>query len=140
MVSSVLRPDEINYKKQYTIEEGDVGHEVNVSYQVELFDMPIEIILGSENDSYKEQGVLYHPVYWLNNDNIHSKIGVWEFDVSQKKELIDEEGDYDIDMGTFLPFIEKSYLVEDKQESNEENELDGPKEKKEEYTSNEDTE
>jgi len=140
MVSSVLRPDEINYKKQYTIEEGDVGHEVNVSYQVELFDMPIEIILGSENDSYKEQGVLYHPVYWLNNDNIHSKIGVWEFDVSQKKELIDEEGDYDIDMGIFLPFIEKSYLVEDKQESNEENELDGPKEKKEEYTSNEDTE
>jgi hypothetical protein len=96
MISSLVIP-EIQYKESKTIEDDDDNHESEI-YEIELNDVPVEIVLGKKKikkDKEKKKSLAYWPIYLLSKKKagrMHSKIGV--FEIPQEKELsaVDEDG------------------------------------------------
>ena len=131
MVVSNINPN-INYIEKKTLDEEDVGHESSL-YAIELFDMPILIVLGKQKYTYSNKDVLYYPIYIVSNDKIKSQIGLFETRISNTLNVIDEDGDIDIDkLGEPLiySFVTKKYL--EKSNSNANDYLNDKKEDKEE--------
>lgn len=131
MVVSNINPN-INYIEKKTLDEEDVGHESSL-YAIELFDMPILIVLGKQKYTYSNKDILYYPIYIVSNDKIKSQIGLFETRISNTLNVIDEDGDIDIDkLGEPLiySFVTKKYL--EKSNSNANDYLNDKKEDKEE--------
>ena len=109
MVKSTLYPDKINYNENKAVDDEDIGHASSL-YEIQLFDMPIEIGVGKEKYTYSSHNVVYYSIYLIVDDEIKSRIGVVEFDSNKVIENVDEDGDLKLENGKVLFFITKDYL------------------------------
>ena len=95
MVKSKL-DDEIVYKEFKDINQTDKNSNVSL-YQIVLFDKKVVICLGSLNNTYISKGILYCPVYIISDEkNNIEKIGLYEINVNDYTDILDEEGDINI--------------------------------------------
>ena len=117
MVKSKLFPGKIIYSENDPEYKKDKGFKASTLYGVTLFGQALDVVLGSEKDKYKSEGVLHHVVYLYKDKKVQSKIGIWEIAESKKESSYDEDGDFILSHGKFIPFINKaslSTLIEDK--------------------------
>jgi predicted NAD-dependent protein-ADP-ribosyltransferase YbiA (DUF1768 family) len=111
MVSSNLNSN-INYIERKTIDPEDVGHD-STYYAIEAFEIPILIVLGKQKYTYSNKDVIYYPIYIVADDKIKAQIGVFESSLKQPLNLIDEDGDIDIEkLGEPLlySFVNKDFI------------------------------
>ena len=94
MVSSKLN-DAINYKENRTIEEEDKGVSA-IIYEMEVYDENIHFVLGKQKYSFSNKGVLYYPIYLLNENRIKAQIGVFEIKRDRALNVLDSDGDIDV--------------------------------------------
>ena len=111
MVKSKLFPNKIVYSENDPEYKKDKGFKASTLYGVTLFGRTLDVVLGSEKDKYKSEGVLHHVVYLYKFKKVHSKIGIWEILESRKESSYDEDGDFILSHGKFIPFINKLSLL-----------------------------
>lgn len=111
MVLSKINP-EINYPEKKTLEPEDKGH-TSTLYVIYLFDKPVLIVIGKEKYTFSKKDVVYFPIYIVSDDKIKSQIGVYETSMLKTINIIDDEGDIDIEkMGEPLlySFVNEKYI------------------------------
>jgi predicted NAD-dependent protein-ADP-ribosyltransferase YbiA (DUF1768 family) len=97
-ITSRINP-KIEYTENRGIEEADQGHDSSV-YITTLFETPIDVAIavGKYKFAGKNTNVVYFPIYILSDNRIKSQIGVYETTTTKLPQLMDEEGDVDIEM------------------------------------------
>ena len=120
MVVSKLN-DSINYIETRLLDNADVDLNVSI-FLIEVMDIPILIVIGKQKYSFIEKGVIYLPIYLIDNDIFKGQIGVYEFMSSQVPDLISDDEDEEIDIGEMndplvYSFITKAYLEKHKADS-----------------------
>ena len=63
MIQSIL-DENIEYIVNKEIEENDLGREVSV-FELQIFDINVCLSVGEINDLYKDNNVLFAPVYLI---------------------------------------------------------------------------
>lgn len=106
MVKSELN-NTIVYNESKMIDNEDKGHSSSI-YSIELEDQDIEIALGKEKYTFSDKNIVNYPIYFLNNNSIKEKIGIFEIESNDVINALDEEGDIDINKGNILFF---SYIT-----------------------------
>lgn len=111
MVKSKINPEKVNYSEKKDIDDDDLGEEQSV-YTHMLFGKKIEIALGKQNYSYSAHNIIYYPIYLIIADSPVDKIGIFEIDSEQLINILDEDGDVDLNKGNvlFFSFISKDYI------------------------------
>jgi hypothetical protein len=96
MVSSKLN-DSVQYKESKNVDSEDKGYSSSL-YEMKIHGEYIEFALGKQKYTYSGKNILYFPIYMVKNDKIKSQIGVYEIDVNQAINILDKDGDIDLDM------------------------------------------
>lgn len=109
MVKSQILPDKINYNESKQIDEEDIGY-ASTRYENNDFNIPIEIAIGREKHTYSNHNVIYFSVYLIINNIIKDKIGIVEINSERFIDSLDEEGDFIIDNGNILFFVDDNYI------------------------------
>lgn len=109
MVKSQIFPDKINYNESRQIDEEDIGY-ASTRYENDDFNIPIEIAIGREKHTYSAHNVIYFSVYLIINNIIKDKIGIVEIDSDQFIDSLDEDGDFIIDNGNIIFFVDDDYI------------------------------
>lgn len=87
----------IHYPESRSLDTNDLGHE-SIVYELNLFDEWINVSLGKINNSFVSKDISYMCIYLLDkNSAIKARIGVFEFPSKKAIELIDEDGDVDVE-------------------------------------------
>lgn len=112
MVKSKINPEKVTYDENKEIEDDDLGEEQSV-YSYVLFDKKIEIALGKQNYSKSSHNIIYYHIYLIVADSPVEKIGVFEVDSEQLINILDEDGDVDLNKGNvlFFSFLSKDHLI-----------------------------
>jgi predicted NAD-dependent protein-ADP-ribosyltransferase YbiA (DUF1768 family) len=112
MVKSKIQPEKVYYKESKEIDDEDIGEEQAV-YSHTLFGKKIEIALGKQNYSFSSHNIIYFPIYLIIADLPLVKIGIFEIDSEQLINILDEDGDVDLNKGNvlFFNFMSKEYLL-----------------------------
>lgn len=96
MVSSLIKPD-INYIETKSIDDEDSGHS-SALYIVEIHGNDTVIVLGKPKYTFASKGVIFYPIYVIGDDDtIKSQIGVYESIISDTIQLVDSDGDIDLE-------------------------------------------
>ena len=111
MVKSQILPDKINYNESRQIDEEDIGY-ASTRYENNDFIIPIEIAIGREKHTYSAHKVVYFSVYLIINNIIKDKIGIVEIDSDRFIDSLDEDGDFIIDNGNIIFFVDDKYANE----------------------------
>lgn len=106
MVKSELN-NTIVYNESKIIDNEDKGHSSSI-YSIELEDQDIEIALGKEKYTFSDKNIVNYPIYFLNNNSIKERIGIFEIESNDVINALDEDGDIDINKGNILFF---SYIT-----------------------------
>ena len=146
MVVSKINP-KVNYVEQKSIDLEDVGHQSTL-YVMEIYDISVIIVLGKPKYTFSSKDVIFYPIYVVADNKIKSQIGVFETKSSKTIQLLDDEGDIDIDkLGEPLlySFVNKKYIQKansnpDKYIQAEEEFIQKPREELEEVEINEEEE
>ena len=90
MVKSSINP-KVEYKETADIEPDDLKYE-SFPYSI-IFDSidpdnPVQVVFGQLQTLYENDGVSHFPMYFLNNKNIASKIGVLEIEKLKKLDTL----------------------------------------------------
>lgn len=86
----------IEYISSGDIIAGDMGHESS-TYMIPIDGVHTEIVIGKQNgDFLDEYGVVYYNVYPVEDDAIGKPIGVYEILYKDTDDVIDEDGDIDL--------------------------------------------
>jgi predicted NAD-dependent protein-ADP-ribosyltransferase YbiA (DUF1768 family) len=96
MVSSKLN-DLVQYKESKSVDSEDKGYSSSL-YEMKIHGEYIEFALGKQKYTYSGKNILYFPIYMVKNDKIKSQIGVYEIDVNQAINILDKDGDIDLEM------------------------------------------
>ena len=88
--------DKINYTDQKSIDKEDKGYNAT-QYRIEVKDIIITIALGDTKYKYIDDGVLFSPIYLIINNKVNLQIGVYEFNSESLMDVLDEDGELDID-------------------------------------------
>ena len=102
----------VNYVEKKSIDLEDVGHKSTL-YVMEIYDLPIVIVLGKPKYTFSNKDVIFYPIYVVADNKIKSQIGVFETKSSKTIQLLDDDGDIDIDkLGEPLlySFVNKKYI------------------------------
>ena len=121
MVKSVIYP-EIIYDESKSVDNDDLYH-ASSRYNYTLYKKKIEIVLGKPRYTYSKYDVLYYPIYLVFDDEIDSKIGIFELASNKAIEAIDDDGDVDLKKGHIIPFISEEYLKKTIAENEKEREF-----------------
>ncbi len=111
MVVSKLSKN-INYTEKMRLDSEDVDHNA-VSYTVTIKDFELLIAIGKEKYSYVNKNVIYFPIYLIKDDKVFNQIGVYEIYSHKLPNILDEDGDVDLDeLGEPLlySFVDNKYL------------------------------
>jgi len=104
--------DEINYPETKTLDKDDKNYDASL-YEISVLGNDVIIALGQSKYLFIDQNVIYYPVYLVMNQKVHSQIGVYEITSSNLPNIIDEEGDIElekIDQPLLYSFTTKQYL------------------------------
>jgi len=112
MVKSQLNPDKINYKEEQNIDDEDIGAESSL-YEYKLFGKDIIIAIGKEKYTYSNYDIVYFPIYLIVNDLPQSKIGVFEIESKNMINILDEDGDVELNKGNiiFFSFVNSEFIA-----------------------------
>jgi predicted NAD-dependent protein-ADP-ribosyltransferase YbiA (DUF1768 family) len=95
MVKSLIN-EKIEYSEKNDLYDEDVGYE-SPQYLIEIFNIPVYIVLGKQKYHNIDKNVIYFPIYLIDkNDIIIKQIGIFETKKNDVLKFIDEEGDVDI--------------------------------------------
>jgi len=109
MVKSIIDSKNINYNESKDIDNDDLYH-ASTRYNYMLFKNKIEIVLGKVRYTYSKYNVLFYPIYLVFDDEIDSKIGVFEIESNNAINAMDDDGDVDLKKGNIITFISEEYL------------------------------
>lgn len=118
MVKSVLKPEHIIYNENRNIDADDINHATTV-YTYKVFGKNIEIGLGNIKHTYSAHNVVYYSIYLIINDEMDSRIGVVEINSNDLVNSLDEDGDFEIEKGKIILFVDENEIQLLKQKSNE---------------------
>jgi len=89
------------YEENRHLEEEDIGFESPI-YNINLYDKSFLISIGRERKLVQKKNTFYFPIYLLNNTQVQSQIGAFEFESSKDtaqeraKPYFDSTGDIDL--------------------------------------------
>ena len=111
MVKSIIVPDKIVYREIKHVDNEDVGFEASI-YEYDIYNATLEIAIGKPKYTYTNEDVVYYSIYLIQNNKIISNIGVFEIDSSKLIDILDEDGDIDLEKGNviFFSFLTKEYV------------------------------
>lgn len=109
MVKSIIDSKNINYNESKDIDNDDLYH-ASTRYNYMLFKNKIEIVLGKVRYTYSKYNVLFYPIYLVFDDEIDSKIGIFEIESNNAINAMDDDGDVDLKKGNIITFISEEYL------------------------------
>ena len=104
--------DKISYPEMTSLDKADKGHEASC-YIIEVGKHEIQIALGKLNHQHKTDGVIYCPIYMVLDGGKTEPIGIYEFSAHNLPNILDEDGDLDIDKlePLLYKFVTVSYLA-----------------------------
>ena len=109
MVKSIL-DNTVNYPEIKKLDKADLEYDASV-YEIEILGKEQEIALGQAKYSFIEKNIIYYPIYLVVNDKVQSQIGVYEILANREPNILDEDGDIDIDRLNEPLFY--NYFIED---------------------------
>ena len=114
MVQSKIKKN-INFDEHSKLNLDDKGHS-SCLYIVPILGKKYLIVLGKQNTSHANKGVVFFPIYLLNDKHkIKAKIGVYEAEVAIATSLLDDDGDVDLTQfkdPLVFSYINSAYLDE----------------------------
>ena len=127
MVVSKLSKN-INYTEKMRLDSEDIDHNAT-SYNVNIKDFELLIAIGKEKYTFVNKNVIYFPIYLIKDEKVFNQIGVYEIYSHKLPNILDEDGDIDIDeLGDPLlySFVDKKYLekFDDSYDSDETDDTD----------------
>ena len=63
-----------------------------ITYNIILFGIPIEITFGIQNDKFKEQNIIYYPIYLVIKNITSYQLGIYEVDSKKLLSNLDDDG------------------------------------------------
>ena len=135
MVVSKLSKN-INYTEKMRLDSEDVDHNAT-SYNANILGFELLIAIGKEKYGFVGKNVIYFPIYLIKEDKVFNQIGVYEIYSHNLPNILDEDGDVDLDeLSTPLlySFVDDAYLkkFEGSYDSDEEEEEEDDEESDEE--------
>ena len=88
--------NKITFQEDKFLEKEDKGFAASL-YEIEINGNNIIIALGDIKYKFIDDGVLYAPIYLIIDDKVSMQIGVYEFESENLMDLLDEDGDLDIE-------------------------------------------
>lgn len=132
MVVSVI-DDKINYPEVKKIDSDDLQHDASL-YEVDINGINIIIALGKPKYLFIDKNIIFFPIYLVKNDKVSSQIGVYEITKNSLPNIIDDDGDVDLEelsSPLIYSFVEESMLKDaeviqetDDEETDDEDDLD----------------
>ena len=110
MVKSNIYPTKINYNESKQIDIEDIKH-CSSRYETTFFTVPIEIALGKEKYTYSVHNVIYFSVYLIIDNKIKDRIGIVEIESNRFIDSLDEDGDFILDNGNLIFFVDNDYII-----------------------------
>jgi len=101
--------DKVNYNESKEVEDVDVDYSAPI-YEYKFQGIPIDIVLGKQNHSFSRHNIVYFPVYLIYNEELVSKIGYFETTTDKMIQIIDEEGDVQINKKGMIFFVDKDFI------------------------------
>ena len=97
MVLSRLDPS-ISYVEQVEMDPEDVNYDASM-YAVDIMNTPLIIALGKQKNKYIDKNIIYFPIYLVKDTQQTDtpQIGLFEARYSDLPNLLDEDGDIDIE-------------------------------------------
>ena len=108
MVRSVLS-DKVNYPETRALDDADRNLDAAL-YEVTVAGEERIIALGNPKFTFITENIVYYPVYIIENDRARDQIGVYEIMSSRQQEILDEDGDIDVER--LGPLLLYSYVEE----------------------------
>lgn len=102
----------INYQELKDINPDDKGKESTI-FIMEMNDVNVVLSLGTEQYTFITKNVIYIPIYLVHEDRVVGKIGLYEFMASDMSDLLDADGDYDVENfnePVLYSYVNKDYL------------------------------
>jgi predicted NAD-dependent protein-ADP-ribosyltransferase YbiA (DUF1768 family) len=108
----------IQYPETNTLDVDDIEFEAQL-YQTHVLDRTMVIALGKPKYTYIDQSdpskknVIYYLVYCIVRDKVYAQIGLYEIEMEKQYEMLDEDGDMDVDNMNPLrlySFVTSDYL------------------------------
>ena len=96
MVQSILDKT-INYKETNKLAKEDENFPT-IAYEISLEGKERTLALGQPKYDYSNKNIIYFPIYLIVNDEVNSRVGIYEIFTDQlsKKDIFDEDGDIDV--------------------------------------------
>lgn len=86
----------IEYNTEISDRTKDIGHESSV-YEITVDDEDMEIVLGNPDETFlSDYGIVFYTAYLVIGDTVDKKLGVYEIDHKNVEDIMDEDGDIDI--------------------------------------------
>ena len=102
----------VTYPELKTLSENDKDF-VATMYVVELYDTNCLIALGKLNREFEAKNIYYVPIYLVSNQEVISKIGVFEFEKDFEATIYDAERDFDLakfEEPLLFDFVTKEFI------------------------------
>lgn len=117
MVVSVLN-NKVSYPEvKYT--DFDDNNFLAETYQVLLHSIDVIIAIGKQKNTYENYSIIFFPIYLITHNNTFIQIGVYEVNVNNLVNYLDEEGNLQIDLLDQYPllysFTTKEMLLKNRQ-------------------------
>ena len=137
MVQSKL-DSTVNYPEIKKLDIEDKNYHAS-QYEISILGKDVIIALGQSKYTFIDKNIEYFPIYLVRDGEVYIQIGVYEVMSNQVPNILDEDGDIDIDelneplLYSFVvnnPYIiQENKMVEDEDEDEDEDEEDEIKEK-----------
>ena len=86
----------------------------SIIYKVKINGIKLLIALGNKKDTYISSGVVYYPIYLINNDKVVAQIGLYEISTELSATVIGGDNETDIDKFNlpplFYPYVNIRFL------------------------------
>lgn len=123
MVLSKIDPS-ISYIEQVEMDPDDINYDASM-YAVDIMNTPLIIALGKQKNKFIDKNVIYFPIYLVKDTEQTDtpQVGVFETRYSDLPNLLDEDGDIDIEkLGPPLlyTFVDQAFLKKSSNETSKE--------------------
>ena len=108
MVKSHLN-SKVFYNESRELDDVDIDYSAPV-YEYNLYGVKTDIVLGKQNHSFSKYDIVYFPIYLISNEEIISKIGYFEIESDKLLNVVDDDGDVQINKKGMIFFVNKDEL------------------------------
>lgn len=95
MVNSILNAN-INYPELKKLDPDDKNYDATL-YEISIMNVDIIIALGQPKYTFINDNIIFYPIYLVKDDKVNTQIGVYEIFANQLPNLVDEDGDIELD-------------------------------------------